>query len=494
MDKLNRNTVQSSPAFQNSRAFPSDVEPAILHFGIGAFHRSHQAYYLQQLYDKDGRHAQWQILGVCILPGDRHFVTKIKNQQGLYSLRMVDSLGQSKTAIISSIQDVLHGAVDLETVVRKIASSVTKVVSFTITEGGYHINTLTGSFHIENPDIQYDLIHQDDVPKTLFGYLARGLAARKAGQGGRLVLLSCDNLQENGHVLRRALTAFLMEYDPELLPWVDENVAFPNGMVDRITPRATEEDIVRASESIGLCDEVPVVSEHFIQWVLERPLGFDFPELDKVGVTFVDDVKMYEKMKLGILNGGHSLVGLIGDGLGYTHIHESIKDARIAGLFGKYVSEEVIPALDPIDGVDFRMYFESVSDRFANELVKDTNARIISDSSGKFPKFILPIIQHNLGSRGRFRLGTLVVVAWWSYLRRLVGQGDEGSLQDPMKDALVLAMKDSDPIGNFLNMREIFGDLHTSSDFVALFRRYAAMVEHGSLDDLVLEILNDINA
>lgn len=453
---LNRSVAEQKNAFINKA-----TQNGIVHFGVGGFHRSHQAYTLQLLIEKFPALAnEWSICGVGIMPNDIHLINAIKQQDFLYTLKMSDHLGNAQVKIISVMNEILFGPENPAAVIEKIASPTTKIVSFTITEGGYNINEKTGVFNIENPAIQHDL-NKENAPKSVFGYIARAIALRKERGLSPFTLLSCDNVQENGEVLEKALISFLEVYDSSLVNYVKENISFPNSMVDRITPLTTENDKVSFEKEFGYRDEALVVSEQFFQWVIEKKHLSNFPTLDTVGVEVVDHVQPFEKMKLRILNGGHSLVGLIGKTLGYDYIHDAVMDEDIAQLFRLYDIHEVIPSLDPIAGVEFIKYFELIRERFSNKMINDSTNRIISQSTAKIPKFILPVMEYAVEHKKSTRFASLILAAWWSYLDQHYQNGTLDQIEDEYKGtwkALFDANK-GDTFNAFIQNDEVFNGI-----------------------------------
>lgn len=454
------------------------AEAQIMHFGVGGFHRSHQAFNVQQLIKLNPElYSKWAIVGVCILPSDQVFIEQLQKQDNLYCLRMSDAKGNQELEIIRSICHVMYAPHEHREVIERIASAATKVISFTITEGGYNIDEFTGKFIIDKPEIQSDL-QQEQIATTVFGFLARGLQLRKRNGIGGLTLLSCDNIQENGQVLQRSLGAFLNAYDPDLSEWVDEHIAFPNSMVDRITPVSTLEDKRLLAETHALKDDCLVVSELFFQWVVEKKFAGDFPPLNLVGVEFADDVKPYEVMKLGILNGGHSLIGFLGDALGYNFIHDAVKDPYISSLLDRYVLQEVVPTLTPIEGADFRLYYQQVKNRFANAMIQDSIARIISGSSAKIPKFVNPIIQKQIVGRKKYIIAALLIATWWKYLHECVSKNRIEEIQDNMRETWIDVFRDSRSSSKrFIETYAVFGDLSKHKNFARIYEQFIKLIQ-----------------
>ncbi|MEC3878122.1 mannitol dehydrogenase family protein [Parapedobacter sp. 10938] len=495
MTTLKNETLSQLPAaVQTPLPVSKGNKNHILHIGVGAFHRAHQAYTWHQLRQRyPQQYADWTILGVCLMPADRAFVQQFEEQDYLYTLRMRAADGNDDVVVIDSITEVLYGPDDTAAVIHAIAHVDTRIISFTITEGGYNTDFDNHQFIWSNAHIQHDL-EPGNPPKTVFGYLARGLAERKEKGVGGLVLMSCDNIQENGHVLKHALLAFLERYDPTLRNWAADHVSFPNSMVDRITPASTSHDKDDFESCFGLRDNLLVVSEDFFQWVLEDTGLIGIPPLDEVGVQLVDDVRPYEAMKLSILNAGHSLVGLLGDALGYTKIHDAIRHPQIAAVFERYAIYEAIPVLPAVAGVDLQVYFRTVRSRFSNAMINDATARIISGSSDKIPKFLLPVVHRNLQTKNsNIDIAALVVAAWWYYLYRANRLDDMRTVIDNKRDELK-ALFDDESVSfiRFLQYRPVFGNLSANPLFVDSCKHYAASFLNGKMEDLLRDILGKL--
>jgi len=491
MTRLNDSTINR---LQGLLDLPSPIKGTgknhIVHFGVGGFHRSHQAYAWHRLrQEHPAQYADWSILGVSLMPTDGTLVKHLREQDYLYALRMRSAAGTDEIQVINSIRTVLYGPEDTTAIVEAIANGDTKLISFTITEGGYNVDDEARRFIWENEAVRDDLA-PSSAPKTIFGFLARGLQKRRLSNQG-VVLLSCDNIQHNGDILRFALLSFLEKYDQELREWVAAHVRFPNSMVDRITPVTTEDDKRDFEARFGLRDEALVVSEAYFQWVLENS-GLDgIPPLSDVGVQLVSDVRPYEAMKLGLLNAGHSLVGLLGDALGYTKIHDAIGDRQISPLFDRYALCEAIPVLTPIEGVDFHRYVETVKSRFSNAMINDSTARIISGSSDKIPKFILPTIEKQRSrDKPQMDVAALIIAAWWYYLYRAYNQDGMAQLADSKRDEFRLIFQDSHGSADrFLAYRPVFADLGKVTRFREKYMECVAGFREGRIRKTIKQVI-----
>lgn len=457
--ELNQKSLSSLPKAVSRPSYDrSKVKAGILHVGIGGFHRAHQAFYTDTLLEND-QAAGWGICGVALLERDQRIYDTLHQQDGLYTLMVRQPDGSLSASVIGAIVEYYFAPENPQRVIEKMASDAIKIITLTITEGGYNFDAATGEFKMNEPDIQWDLTHED-TPKTVFGYLTQALKRRKA-RNLPLTIQSCDNIQQNGDIAKKMLLDYVAEADPDLIPWIRDQVTFPNSMVDRITPITTPEDIAVLEQTYGIRDKWPVVSEFFYQWVIEDDFIAGRPAWNEAGAQFVPDVHPYEKMKIGIVNGGHSLIGLTGYLAGYGSIDETVHDPLFAEFLKQYMDLEVIPVLDEIAGVDLQEYRSTVIRRFGNPFIKDTVGRIIQESSAKIPKFILPTISENIRNGGPIRRSVTVVACWYRYLELAVIEDRFGGVEDAMKEPLLEQVErslQSSPL-HFLQFESIFGSL-----------------------------------
>ena len=452
----------------------SALKAGIVHIGVGGFHRAHEAYYTHLLM-QEGKALDWAICGVGLREEDRKMGEVLKKQDHLYTLIIRHPDGKIGTTIIGSIIDYLFGPDDPQVVIKQIAAPETRIVSLTITEGGYNVNSATGVFDFANPDIRHDLAHPE-APVSVFGYLTAGLRQRRDEGGKPFTIQSCDNIQHNGDVTRKALLAFAERQDPALAPWIAENVHFPNAMVDRITPSTTPMDGEYLEQKFNLVDEWPVTCEPFMQWVIEDGFSDSRPDWESVGAQFVKDVTPYEKMKLRLLNAGHSVLGLLGSIHGHDTIDGCVADPLFAGYLRDFLDQEATPVLDAVEGIDLDTYKNSLIERFGNPNVKDGLARICSESSAKLPKFLLETVQENLDAGGSVRYAALVIAAWCYYSDKHVDRfGKPLEVMDERKIELHTAANRTgeDPLA-FLRQVEVFGNLAERKGFV---KSYVELIE-----------------
>jgi mannitol 2-dehydrogenase len=429
----------------------------IVHVGVGAFHRAHQAMYLDRLMN-DGKALDWAICGVGVLPSDRRMADAMTAQDGLYTLVVKHPDGTLEPRVIGSIVEYLFAPDDADAVIERMADPATRIVSLTVTEGGYNIHAVTGRFAQDDPGVQHDL-QPGAIPQTSFGLITEALVRRRDRGVPPFAVMSCDNIQGNGDVARNSFTAFAALRDRDLGAWVSQEVHFPNSMVDRITPATTDEDRAELAERFGVLDQWPVVCEPFTQWVLEDQ--FDArPPLEDAGVQLVKDVEPYELMKLRLLNASHQAVAYFGYLAGYRLVHDACQDPLFANFLLAYMDDEATPTLEPVPGIDLDDYKHNLITRFSNPQVRDTIPRLCAESSDRIPKWLLPVIRHNLQHAGQVALSSAIVASWARYAEGIDEQGNPIEVVDRKRDELMSAAREqrSDPLA-FVRNREIFGDL-----------------------------------
>jgi mannitol 2-dehydrogenase len=481
MQPLNARSLSSLPSSVSTPTYHRErVRAGIVHCGVGGFHRSHQAMYLDVLM-RDGKALDWGICGVGILPSDRRMKDVMAAQDCLYTLMVKHSDGSVEPRVIGSIVQYLFAPDDPEAVIEKLADEHTRIVSLTVTEGGYNFHAVTGEFDASNPDVVHD-VAPAMAPKTVFGLITEALVRRRRRDLPPFTVMSCDNIQGNGDAARKSFVAFATLRDPELGAWVEQQVRFPNSMVDRITPVTTEEDRAEVGRRFGIDDQWPVVCEPFTQWVLEDDFGNGRPPWQDVGVQLVTDVEPYELMKLRLLNASHQALCYFGYLTGYRMVHDVCRDALFQHFLLAYMDREATPTLQPVPGVDLPEYKQNLITRFSNPHVRDTVARLCAESSDRIPKWLLPVIRHNLATGGEITLSTAVVASWARYAEGIDEQGQPIEVVDRLKDELMANARRQreDPLA-FIADREIFGDLIDDERFTALYRAsLAALHSHGA--------------
>ncbi len=434
----------------------AQVTVSVVHLGVGNFHRSHQAVYLDRVLASGD--LSWGICGVGLLPSDEPLASALSSQDGLYTLVTVDPDGGMDTQVVGSLVDYLFAPDDRQRVLDRMASPEVRIVSLTITEGGYGVDDTTGAFTPDDPMVSADLTG-DGLPSSALGFVVEALRLRRERQVAPFTVVSCDNLQSNGQVTRTAVTGFAQARDPELAAWIEASVAFPSSMVDRITPVTTEATRALVAETLGVEDRCPVLSESYLQWVLEDEFPLGRPELGQVGVQLVDDVVPYELMKLRLLNGSHQVMSYLGLLAGYEWVHEVCRDPAFVGFVRRYMQHEARPTLQPVPGIDLDDYCDQLVTRFASKAVRDTLQRQVVDGSQRLAKFLVPVLRDQLRDGGDIICCATVLAGWSLHLQRHLAPDGE-PLRDRMAAELLdVAERERETPGALLEMVVVFGDL-----------------------------------
>ncbi|WP_275287763.1 mannitol dehydrogenase family protein [Halomonas elongata] len=445
------------------------VTPGIVHIGVGGFHRAHQAMYLDALMRR-GEALDWGIVGVGVMPGDRRMQQTLAAQDHLYTLMVKHPDGSLEPRVIGSMIDYRFAPDDPEAVIEAMADPAIRIVSLTVTEGGYNVHPVSGDFNLEDDDVRHDLA-EPGAPRTSFGLVVEALARRRQRGATPFTVMSCDNIQGNGDVARRMFGAFARARDTGLGAWIEAEVPFPNSMVDRITPVTAPADIEELSARFALEDDWPVVCEPFTQWVLEDRFASGRPALDKVGVQLVENVEPYELMKLRLLNASHQALCYFGYLAGYRYAHEVCRDPLFVDFLMDYMVKEATPTLAALPGVDLEAYRRTLIERFANPEIKDTLARLCAESSDRIPKWLLPVARDQLANGGDVHRAAAVVASWARYAEGTDENGEPIEVVDRLKDSLtaVAAVNRERPTA-FIENRELFGDLADHPRFRDAYR------------------------
>jgi mannitol 2-dehydrogenase len=445
------------------------VTSSVVHVGVGGFHRAHQAMYHDRLMNQ-GDGPEWGICGVGVMAADQLMKEVLEAQDGLYTLVLKHSDGTYEPRVIGSIAEYLFAPDDPEAVIEKMAAPSTRIVSLTITEGGYNLSDVTGEFDVTNPDVLADL-EPGAVPRTTFGLITEALRRRWTRGLGPFTIMSCDNLQGNGYLSKRVFTAFARLRDPELGDWIERAVRFPNSMVDRITPVTTDADRAEIRERFGIDDRWPVVCEPYTQWVLEDAFTAGRPPYEQAGVQVVDDVEPYELMKLRLLNGSHQAMAYFAYLSGYRLAHEAAQDPLFQAFLLGYMDNEATPTLPAVPGVDLDRYKRTLIERFSNPQVRDTIARLCAESSDRIPKWLLPVIREQLATGSEIRRSAAVVASWARYAEGVDEKGQPIEVVDRLRDSLMpLARRQREDPDAFIANRDVFGDLANEKPFVSAYR------------------------
>ena len=467
-------TLTSLPAgIERPRYDRQALTPGIIHIGVGNFHRAHQAWYVHRLMQQ-GRAFDWAIIGAGVRPFDAAQREKLRAQDYMTTLIELDPSGRS-VEIVGSMIDYLPVQGGNGPLIDRMAQADIRIVSLTVTEGGYYVDRATNALDAGHPDIVHDANHPD-APRTAFGAIVAALRLRRDRGIGPFTGLSCDNLQGNGAVLRQAVVSLARLSDPSLAEWIDQTCTFPNSMVDCIVPAtgAKERALVR---ELGIADDVPVTHEPYRRWVIEDAFCAGRPDWDDVGATFSDQVHAFETMKLRILNAGHQILVGAGELLSIETISGCMAHPLIAGLFRRIETEEIAPLVAPVPGMTPEAYIDLIAQRFRNPAIVDTTRRVAFDGAARHAGFVLPILREALAQGGSVE-GLALVEALWA--RMCHGEREDGSViepNDPSWDDLTrisAAAKDDPQI--WLEQLRMYGELRENERFATAFEEWLQMI------------------
>ena len=441
------------------------LSPQIVHIGVGHFVRAHLAMYLDHLAEQG---SDWGIWGAGISSLPSPTLDVLVAQDCLYTLTQKNSDGSTDSQVIGSIIGVDKAEVNGQPLINRIADAQTKIVSLTITEGGYGIDAVTGKFSgVGDKLISADMADGNSAQSWL-GILIQAIRTRKDENRGALTLMSCDNIPHNGSVAKDAVVGFAKVVAPDLVDWIESNMTFPNSMVDRVTPGTKDEDREFVKMKFGYTDGWPVACEPYVLWVLEDNFANGRPDFEKAGVMLVPDVLPYELMKLRLANGTHQALCYFGYLVGHTYVHEAIHDSDIQRLLLNYIDEEAVPTLAAVPGFDLNEWGRIVIDRFGNPQIKDTLARICAETSDRIPKFMLPVVRDQLKAGRSAAMCAAVFASWSRYAQGVDEKGNTIDVVDPKKASVMAAAQaDLKTPGAFLEQREIFGDIADNREFLA---------------------------
>jgi mannitol 2-dehydrogenase len=457
MDELSAATINHLPSNVSVPSYRREqLSAGILHIGVGNFHRAHQAVYLDELFNTGQGH-NWAIVGAGVREADEVMRQKLLVQD-LYTTVVEQEAGHSTARITGAMIDYIKPG-DTRALIARLADPAIRIVSLTITEGGYYIDSATGKFDENHPDIVHDATNPD-APRSVFGLLLAGLAQRAAAGNAPFTVMSCDNIPHNGVVTRNSLMGLAALGGRGLDAWVKNNVAFPNGMVDRITPATTDRERALLRDNFDIDDKWPVFCEGFKQWVLEDNFPSGRPPLEKAGVQFVADVAPFELMKIRILNGGHAVIAYPAALMDIHFVHDAMQNALVKGFLDKIENDEIIPSVPPVPDTNIDDYYQLIVRRFSNPKIGDTISRLCLDGSNRQPKFIIPTITERL-KQGRTVTGLALESALWC--RYCYGETDSGkhiAPNDPSQwerlQAVAKAAKTAPAA--WLAMHDIYGD------------------------------------
>lgn len=452
----------------------------LVHFGIGAFHRGHQAYYLHLMNETLPASERWYYTAVNLREETCAIPDLLKKQHGQYHFKRIAPDGKAEYVLIASIDSVEDASEDVSVISRLFSDQKVKALTITVTEAGYYLSD-TDDLDMTHPEISYDLnvLRQGaGQPKTLYGYLALALKARQSLSCGAITVATCDNLRDNGKRLEKAFLQFIDAASlTSLRDWISDNVTFPCSMVDRITPVPPKDLPAEIKREVGKEDACPIMGEDFEQWVIENNFATDFPPLSNVGVTFTRNVHAFEEAKIRILNGGHFLLSYVGALRGYKTYDENIRDQQLCDLLQEYHQREVIPTIYE-HPFDLEQYRQVIVSRFSNAFIADSIERIAMDSISKFPQFILPTVRLNLERGYSPKAATTLIAHWYAFLALLIEKRFNFDYKDPYLHIANAWFESEDPIDAFLNEPELWQGL------TARFPLYRDELKHQILTTL----------
>lgn len=447
----------------------SALTAGIVHVGLGNFHRAHQAWYLHRLMQL-GLAQDWAIIGAGVRPNDATMRERLLPQDFLTTLIELDPQGTS-----AEVTGAMIGFVPVEDgnrpLIRAIADPAIRIVSLTVTEGGYYVDAVTGELDRSHPDIRHDAA-KPQHPRTVFGAMVAALGLRRDAGHGPFAVQSCDNLQGNGNITRQTVVSLARLSDPELADWIDRRCSFPNSMVDCIVPATGPKEIALARE-LGIDDAAPVTHENFRQWVIEDDFCAGRPDWDKAGAIFSDAVHDYETMKIRILNAGHQVIANAGELLSVETIAECMAHPLISRLFRKVQQQEIAPYVKPVPGMTPAAYIDLIEKRFANAAIHDTTRRVAFDGSSRHTGFVLPVLRDGLAAGGSVDGLTLVEALW---ARMCAGTREDGTpiaANDPQWEALRAAGRAARTRPRaWLEQRHLYDDLADEPRFADRFEHW----------------------
>jgi mannitol 2-dehydrogenase len=464
------------------------LTPGIVHIGVGNFHRAHQAWYLHRLM-QTGAAQDWAIIGAGVRDYDAQMRQKLRAQDYLTTLIELNPASTS-AEIIGSMIDYLPIEAGNRPLIDQMSAPEIRIVSLTVTEGGYYIDPASKVFDTAHPDIVHDAAHPE-TPRTVFGTIVAALRNRRQAGYGPFTGLSCDNLQGNGDILRQAIVSLAELSNPELADWISTHCTFPNSMVDCIVPATGTKELALAHK-FGLEDAAPVTHESFRQWVIEDKFCAGRPDWDQIGATFTDDVHAYEKMKIRLLNAGHQFLANAAEILNIGTIAEAIAHPLIGAFFRKAALEEISPHVEAVPGMTPAAYVDLISSRFSNPAIVDTTRRVAFDGSSRHTGFLVPTIREAL-AKGASVNGLALAEAAWA--RMCSGTREDGSQiepNDPLWDELVQTaqLAKIDP-RKWLEQRHYYGDLASQPEFLKPFEHWLNLIWSSGMAAALQEYCGD---
>jgi mannitol 2-dehydrogenase len=474
MIKLSQATMDQLPgAVLRPNYDRTRLSPGILHIGLGNFHRAHQSWYLHRLMQQGLAH-DWAIIGAGVRAFDATQRDRLAAQDYLTTLIELDPAGQS-VEVVGPMIGYVPVAEGNGPLIAQMADPMIRIVSLTVTEGGYYIDPVSKAFDADHSDMLHDAANPA-TPRTAFGAMVAALRLRRDLGVGPFTAQSCDNLQGNGTILRQTLVSLARLSDPDLAGWIDASCTFPNSMVDCIVPATGPAELAMVN-AFGIDDAVPVTHENFRQWVIEDAFCAGRPDWEKAGATFSDNVHGYEAQKIRILNAGHQIIAAVGEVMGLTTISETMANPLIHAMFRKVAETEILPHVTPVPGMTPAQYLDLIDRRFANPAIVDTVRRVAFDGSSRQTGMVLPTVRDGLKA-GISVEGLALAQAAWA--RMCQGTRDDGSTiapNDPFWPALTERAQGARiKPRHWLEMRQSYGDLADVPVFADAFERWLTMM------------------
>ncbi|WNN73784.1 mannitol dehydrogenase family protein [Kluyvera cryocrescens] len=459
----------------------SKLVSRIVHLGFGAFHRAHQAVYADILAAEHG--SDWGYTEVNLIGGEQQ-IADLNHQDNLYTVAEM-SADAWTARVVGVVKEALHAQVDgLETVLAKMCEPQVAIVSLTITEKGYCHSPATGQLMLDHPFIAADL-QNPHQPKSAPGVVVEALARRKAAGLPAFSVMSCDNMPENGHVMRNVVCAYARAVDASLADWIESHVTFPSTMVDRIVPAVTPETLDKIEQLTGVRDPAGVACEPFRQWVIEDNFVAGRPAWEKAGAELVSDVIPFEEMKLRMLNGSHSFLAYLGYLAGYQHINDCMGDENYRRAAHDLMLKEQAPTLK-VQNVDLARYADLLIARYTNPALRHRTWQIAMDGSQKLPQRMLDSVRWHLADSSSFTLLALGVAGWMRYVGGVDEQGNAIEVCDPLLPVIQAAVAQSEEgesrVKALLAIEAIFGkDLPLNGQFVdQVINAYLSLLSKGA--------------
>ncbi|AHD09837.1 mannitol dehydrogenase family protein [Phaeobacter gallaeciensis] len=473
--KLSNDTLSQLPQTIGRPSYDrAEISPGIVHIGLGNFHRAHQAWYLHELMQQ-GLAMDWGIIGAGVRAADAGMRDRLLAQDCLTTLIELDPTGRS-AEVIGPMIDFLPVEDGNASLIRTMASPAIRIVSLTVTEGGYYQDAQHKGLDLNHDDIQHD-ITRPDRPRTVFGAIVEALRLRRGRGLPAFTVQSCDNLQGNGKITRAAVVTLAQQTDPELAAWIDRTGAFPNSMVDCIVPATGPAEIALA-QGYGIEDTAPVTHENYRHWVIEDEFCAGRPPWNLAGAIFTDNVHGYESMKIRVLNAGHQVLANAGELLSIATIADCMKDPLLADFFRKVQTAEILPHVTAVPEMASGDYLTLIEARFSNPEIRDTTRRVAYDGSSRHPGFVLPILRDAVRSKGAID-GLCLVEALWAQM--CTGQREDGSdiaPNDPDWEARNSAAERARKTPEtWVQQSQIYGDLSEQQDVVARFSHWLSMIQ-----------------